>query len=49
MTPPEVREQMKVKDALQLVEMDKQVNTTTGSFEKVIQLWTMLEEDEQVQ
>jgi FtsZ-binding cell division protein ZapB len=49
MTPPEVREQRKAEVALQLAEMEKQVNTTAGLFDKAVQLWTTLEEDEQVQ
>jgi hypothetical protein len=48
-TPPEVREQRKQEAALQLAELEKHVSTTEELFDRVMQLWTMLEEDEQVQ
>jgi hypothetical protein len=48
MTLPEVREQRKIKVALQLAEMEKQFNTAAKLFDKAVQLWTVLEEDEKV-
>jgi hypothetical protein len=38
MTPPDIREQRKAKAALQLVELEKQVNTVTYFFDKKTQL-----------
>jgi hypothetical protein len=49
MTPPEVREKRKQEVALQMVEMEKQASAVEELFDRATQLWTMLEEDEQVQ
>jgi chromosome segregation ATPase len=48
-TPPEVREQRKQEVALQMEAMEEQVSATTGLFDRATQLWTTLDEDEQVQ
>jgi hypothetical protein len=48
-TPPEVREQRKQEATEQLQEIDQQVRATTDLFEEATQLWTKLEEDQQVQ
>jgi hypothetical protein len=49
MTPLEVKEQRKQEATGQMGEMEKQVSATTRLFDRVAQLWTMLEEDEKVQ
>jgi hypothetical protein len=48
-TPPAVREQRKQEATEQLQEIEQQVSTTTDLFDKATQLWTKLEEDQQVQ
>jgi hypothetical protein len=48
-TPPEVREKRKQEASLQLAELEKHVSTTEELFDRVVQLWTVLDEDEQVQ
>jgi hypothetical protein len=42
-------EKRKAEAALQLVELEKQANTTIELFERTMQLWTTLEEDKKVQ
>jgi hypothetical protein len=49
MTPLEVKEQRKQEAASQIDEMEKQISAATGLFDRAVQLWTTLEEDEQVQ
>jgi hypothetical protein len=44
-----VREQRKQEAAFQIGEMEKQVSTVAELFDRATQLWTTLEEDEQVQ
>jgi hypothetical protein len=46
MTPPEVREQRKQEVAIQITEIEKQESVAEEMFDRVAQLWTMLEEDE---
>jgi chromosome segregation ATPase len=47
-TPPAVKEQRKQEATTQLQEIEQQVSTTTDLFDKATQLWTRLEEDQQV-
>jgi hypothetical protein len=49
MTPPEVQEQWKENVSLQLEKMEKQVNTIVRLFDRASQIWTTLEDDQQVQ
>jgi hypothetical protein len=44
-----VKEQRKQEATTQLQEIEQQVSTTTDLFDKATQLWTSLEEDQQVQ
>jgi hypothetical protein len=44
-----VKEQRKYEVLGQMDEMDKQVSVAVGLFDRKAQLWTTLEEDEQVQ
>jgi predicted nucleic acid-binding Zn-ribbon protein len=48
-TPPAVKEKRKQEAVEQLQEIERQVSTTTDLFENATQLWTKLEEDQQVQ
>jgi hypothetical protein len=48
-TPPTVKEQRKQEAVAQLQEIEQQVSTTTDLFDQATQLWTKLEEDQQVQ
>ena len=48
-TPPVVKEQRKKEATMQLQDIEQQVSTTTDLFDKEAQLWTSLEEDQQVQ
>jgi hypothetical protein len=48
-TPPEVREQRKHEATKQIHEIERQVNVVVDLFNKEAQLWTKLEEDQQVQ
>jgi prophage maintenance system killer protein len=48
-TPPLVKEKRKQEAMVQLQEIEKQISTTTDLFDKAAQLWTKLEEDQQVQ
>jgi hypothetical protein len=44
-----VKEQRKKEATTQLQEIEQQVSTTTDLFDKEAQIWTKLEEDQQVQ
>jgi hypothetical protein len=44
-----VKEQRKKEATMQLQEIEQQVSTTTDLFDKAVQLWMKLEEDQQVQ
>jgi hypothetical protein len=44
-----VKEKRKYESASQIDEMEKQVIAVEGLFDRVVQLWIALEEDEQVQ
>jgi catalase len=48
-TPPEVKEKRKQEETMQIKEIERQVHAATDLFEKATQLWTKLEEDQQVQ
>jgi DNA repair exonuclease SbcCD ATPase subunit len=48
-TPPTVKEKRKQEATTQLQEIEQQVSTTTDLFDKATQLWTSLEEDQQIQ
>jgi hypothetical protein len=48
-TPPTVKEKRKQEAVAQLQEIEQQVSTTTDLFDQATQLWTKLEEDQQVQ
>jgi hypothetical protein len=48
-TPPEVKEKRKQEATGQMEEMERQVSTTVDLFDRETQLWTKLEEDQQVQ
>jgi hypothetical protein len=48
-TPPEVKEQRKQEAVRQMDEMERQVNAVVDLFDREAQLWTKLEEDQQVQ
>jgi DNA repair exonuclease SbcCD ATPase subunit len=48
-TPPEVKEKRKQEATTQIEEMERQVRAAVDLFDKATQLWTKLEEDQQVQ
>jgi archaellum component FlaC len=47
--PLEVREQREQQYALQITEMEKEAREVDEFFDRTTQIWTILEEDEQVQ
>jgi hypothetical protein len=48
-TPLAVKEKRKQEATVQIKEIKRQVHMAVDLFEKVAQLWTKLEEDQQVQ
>jgi hypothetical protein len=44
-----VKEQRNKEEAMQIEEMERQVHLVDDLFKKATQLWTNLEEDQQVQ
>jgi hypothetical protein len=49
MTPREVREHREYKSALRIVEMAKEAREVEELFDKTTQIWTIMEEDENVE
>lgn len=48
-TPLVVKEKRKQEETMELQEIEQQVNTVADLFDKEVQMWTKLEEDQHVQ